>query len=1396
MEMEIKSSPIALSPASENHLARLLRIMQYQAKNNQDFLDYTLSEAIGITESKIGYIYHYYEERQEFVLNTWSKDVMKECSVTGAPSCYELEKTGIWGEAVRQKKPIIINDFHQENPLKKGYPEGHVRLNKFMTTPVFSNDRIVGVVGVANKETDYTQEDLLHLQLLMDAVWKVLEARRNQESEQHVKNLLKGIRYINQLITKENDPLVLIRSACNSLTDTIGYFTAWIALFDKDMTVTHVAASNPDKEFSKFEAELKAGQLPRCTQKTINSTPNEIIFTPHSECRDCPVCSGLDDRVGLTGLLWHEGKIYGTMTVTAPREVAELKEQNDLFIQLAEDLGFAMHKINLERAWQELDQTLVEKERMMSTLVSNLPGLVYRCKMDQEWTMLYLSNGCSELTGYEPEELLMNKIISFNDLILPGYRNMLWEKWNRVIAEKAIFEDEYEIMTKDGITRWVWERGQGVYDSAGEVLFLEGFITDITQRRVAESRLKTSDMIFEHSLDMLCIAGYDGYFKVLNPAWSKVLGYTTEELLAEPWLTFVHPEDIEPTKNISSVILDGKEIYRFENRYICKDGSIKWLSWNSIPYPDEQIMFGIARDITEKKKTEDELQLQELKFRSLVKYSSDIIAMYGQDKTFLYASPGIKSVLGYEPGEIIGLKGHDLMKPEGNGSEIHNTADLSQIPRGEHIKYLSKAIHKDGSVKWLETTITNLLEEPGVRAIVGNYRDITEKVKSDLVNKVQYNIANSVVTAKNLNDLFVTVREELGKLMDTTNFIIAMFDDKEGTFTAPFEIDEKMDSMPTWPAANSISGLVIKRRASLLLKRKDILQLADQGEIILRGFRAESWLGVPLINKNRIIGVMILQSYSNPNAYDEAAQSILEIIANQLSIYIEQKEAELTAQKLSKAIIQNPATIVITDLKGNIEYVNPKFTQQTGYTLEEVTGRNPRILKSGYHGADFYKTLWDTILSGKDWYGELLDCKKNGDFYWESAIISPLVNDDGQVTHFIAVKEDITERKKMVEDLIQAKAQAESSDKLKSDFMNTISHEFRTPLNGITGFASLIMQPDSTQEEKMEYYQMMQSSTTRLLDTISDGMDASLITSGSLKPKITSINIKNLLEEIHDMYLPACLEKNIQFNLLKKNFSDNFRMNTDRELLMKVLRQLLDNSVKFTQTGSIDIECEVDQKFIRFQVKDTGVGMDKGILERLFKPFHQEETGSARSFEGSGLGLTIAKGIVNKLEGDIWVTTKKGEGSVFTFTLPFRAVQIPLEEIKPDLKPAKTDGIPVVLVAEDEDSNFYLIEALLRKANVKVIRALNGQEAVDYCLNDPEISLVLMDIKMPVMDGLEATRQIKDNRKQLPVIAITAHALTGDQTKILEAGCNDYISKPFRKETLWQKLNSAGIIPD
>lgn len=655
------------------------------------------------------------------------------------------------------------------------------------------------------------------------------------------------------------------------------------------------------------------------------------------------------------------------------------------------------------------------------------------------------------------------------------------------------------------------------------------------------------------------------------------------------------------------------------------------------------------------------------------------------------------------------------------------------------------------------------------------------------------------------------------------------------------------------------------------------------------------------------------------------------------------KAAERERRVLSSAVEQSSVVIVITDTDGTVEYVNPKFTEVTGHAREEALGKNPNILSAGMHTTEFYKELWDTITSGSDWRGEFYNKKKNGELYWEASQISPIKDAAGQITHFVAFKEDITERKRMESELLSAKESAEAASHSKSDFLANMSHELRTPMNAIIGMTELVLETRITREQR-EYLHMVQQSSDSLLSLLNDILDLSRIEAGRLALEPVRFNLRQSMGEIARTQGPQAHKKNLELvYYIDSELPDHLVGDIGR--LRQIIVNLIDNSIKFTDKGEIILKIEAleelseDKVKLHFLVSDTGIGIPEKKLETIFEKFSQADTSITRKYGGSGLGLAITTSLVGLMQGMIWADSpatfphfnKSGPGSTLHFTAAFdidkttpeakKAINIGklkglpllivddnktnrrfLQEVlnKYGLEPGEADSgkealrllkeksfqllildyqmpemdggtvleklrsemgsdIPVILissgikgeelerfkrlgisahffkpintrellesiaralgyeveeqeettpagenrelrkdkkgvhilVAEDNLINQRLIKRLLEKGGHTVDMANDGKEAVEKFRQQEEnpYRMIFMDIQMPVMDGVQATREIRKNHGDIPIIALTAYAMKGDKNKFLSEGMNDYISKPIKRSLLFELVD-------
>lgn len=387
------------------------------------------------------------------------------------------------------------------------------------------------------------------------------------------------------------------------------------------------------------------------------------------------------------------------------------------------------------------------------------------------------------------------------------------------------------------------------------------------------------------------------------------------------------------------------------------------------------------------------------------------------------------------------------------------------------------------------------------------------------------------------------------------------------------------------------------------------------------------------------------------------------------------------------------------------------------------------------------------------------------------------------------LEEMVEERTK---ELLKAKEKAEESDKLKSAFLANMSHEIRTPMNGILGVSQLLKDENISQEKKERFIEAIDISTHQLLHIITDIVDISKIESGQETTHPRVFNLNNLIGEVYNFFQPQAAQKSLKLVLNKNIPSWLVDITSDSIKLGQILNNLIGNALKFTEKGTVEINVTTTNDRLIFRIRDTGIGIDPSLQEAVFDRFRQVELTQSRKYDGTGLGLSLAKSYVEMLGGTIYVDSIPNVGSTFTFEIPLVVTNVQLSESKEETKEVSylhTWNGKTMLLAEDEEVNSFYIETVLKSTGINIITAQNGLEAVEHCKKNNEISLILMDIKMPEMDGLTATRIIKSFNNSMPIIATTAYALSSDKEKCIEAGCNDYLSKPIRKDQLITMMN-------
>jgi PAS domain S-box-containing protein len=766
------------------------------------------------------------------------------------------------------------------------------------------------------------------------------------------------------------------------------------------------------------------------------------------------------------------------------------------------------------------------------------------------------------------------------------------------------------------------------------------------------------------------------------------------------------------------------------------------------------------------------------RYQELFENANDIVFTLDLNGRFTSLNRAGEQLSGYTRDEALTMTAAQVVAPE-YVSVVQR--ELARAAGGESVTpFEIEHIAKGGRRVWLEVSLRPVREGEQVVGLQAIARDFTER-----------RLAEEAVRKSN----------EMLQAIFTSSPVPILMVDKEGKILL-------------WnPAAVRTFGW----SEAEVLGRPNPTVPADQAEEFRR-FREQVLSGQGFkgieVRRQKKDGTLVDISLSTAPICD--AQGNARAIVALLEDITERKRAHEELRKLSQAVEQSPASVMITDPAGAIEYVNPKFSEITGYAPAEVQGKNPRLLKSGLTPQDVYAQLWKTITAGGEWRGELLNKKKNGELYWEAASISPVRNDRGKITHYLAVKEDITERKRAEAELRKAKDAAEAATRAKSTFLATMSHEIRTPINGIIGMTELALDTPLTAEQR-EYLTTVKESSAHLLHLINDVLNFSKIEAGKLEMDQSEFNLRPTLESVLRPLAAQARQKGLPLEL-EIGPGVPGELTGDPVRLGQVVVNLVGNAIKFTEHGSVKlrvatVEVERQHVALRFSVSDTGIGIPAEKHRVIFDSFTQADGSTTRKYGGTGLGLAISRRLVELMGGRIWVESEAGKGTTFHFTACFGLNQPPNVELAGEAPVQDAGSTPErlelgdergqtqedrgplrILLAEDIRVNELVVVRALEKQGHKVVVAGNGLEALAALDREP-FDLVLMDVQMPEMDGIEATIAIREREKtgggHIPIIAMTAHALESDKQRCLTAGMDVYLSKPVGIQELKATIESV-----
>ncbi|NUN09944.1 MAG: PAS domain S-box protein [Ignavibacteriaceae bacterium] len=967
-------------------------------------------------------------------------------------------------------------------------------------------------------------------------------------------------------------------------------------------------------------------------------------------------------------------------------------------------------------------------------------------------------------------------------------------------------------------------------DGSRNRLFVIG--RDITGHKNVQEKLRQTQetmlSLINSISESIYVQDERGVFLAVNDAAVKTYQMPREEILGKTpdFLSADGMNDIEAVAAMHKKAFDGEsQVFEFWGKKA--DGSVflKEVRLSPGVYFGKKVVIAVAGDITRKKMTEKALQESEQNYHNLYTVlrlmadtMPDMIWAKDLDKKYIFANKALCDIL---------LNAKDTDEPKGKTDlffaerernshpedpdwhtfgELCMDSDTQTMEERRQLQFLEYGNVK-GEFLYLDVHKAPLFNDNGeLIGVVGSARDITEKKKAEDALKQSEEIHRKLIMT--VPDIIIRT--------DLTGKIIFVNDPPLRKYS--------FLSKETLLGKNILSFVDAEDRERAIENTK----LMFERSLGPREYRLNLSPGTPLVCE--VNGDVILDSNGQPNGIVYVIRDITERKVAEDELIKHSKLRELLIE-FSTSFINLPLKDVESEIGSSLERIGLFVGADRSYIFDfdEKNKRCSNTYEWCREGIECQKDLLQNIPLGDDMYesfikGEAFNTPDVGAMpqgYTKSVLqsqdivscfIIPMMMegrfvgfvgfDYVRTHHFSSELEqqllfiyanmlvNLWSRRSTENELVAAKVKAEENDRLKTAFLHNISHEIRTPMNAIIGFSELLHDSVSATEQSRRYTQKISQASNQLLSIMTDIIDIATIETGQVRVYKRRANLFNLCNEVYSELSLKAGEKNLRFNFSAKAPHDRLMIESDDIKLKRIIKHLVDNAIKFTDSGYVNLGFDAENNSVRVFVEDTGIGIDDEMREVIFTPFRQADLKTMGQYGGSGLGLSIVKAYVELLGGTLTLSSQPGKGSTFSFMLPAGKdpEEIKLTEVetgKPDTQTLKNK---IVLIVDDEASNSLLLEEYFKGLELQIIKAVNGKQAVELCTSVKGISLVLMDLKMPVMDGFEATRRIRAIRRDLPIIAQTAYSAVEDRAKALNAGCTDFISKPIIKAEFQKKI--------
>lgn len=1032
---------------------------------------------------------------------------------------------------------------------------------------------------------------------------------------------------------------------------------------------------------------------------------------------------------------------------------------------------------------KKLTQEIIDKEQNLNNIFINSPVGIFVIDVNKNGD--YFINSINpiheNMLGVKNEQVNGKPLKVLSELFNTEIYEYVKKLYDKIVDSKESLSFEEATKVKNKLVQSKTTI-KPLLDENGGVYRLIGTNVDISELKEYENKLieaknnaEKSEEKFRKAVltnpDSITINRLeDGVYVSVNQGFYKTFEYSENEIIGASSIEMSIWQNPEQRNNYRNQIEKNGKIENFEAKFITKTGKVLdcLVSSSKIMFEGKMHTINITKDISYLKKIEYDLtfakekaELNEDKFQKLFNTVEDAIFIYDPNTyEIIEANQATSKIYGYQDEELIGMSCHKF------SVEVDDSKALNTTPKEKESNTVNQRRHKrkDGKEIFVQLTTYKILV---------NNKTLMFAVSRDITDKL---LADEKIRKKDI---------EFRKLSANVPDLIFQFTRRpDGSYYVPIASE----------GIKNIFGCSPKDVKDDFTPIAKVLYPADTERVIqdieysakhLTYFTCEFRVQIP--GKD----IQWIYSRSSPEKLPDGSVTWYGFNMDITALKQAEEKIKIANEKLKQSdrvFNLSLDMFCIAGFDGYFKYLNPAWEKTLGWSIEELLSK-PWI--EFVHPDDIEKTenVKAIIVDGKEIYKfENRYICKDGSEKWLSWSSQPFPAE----SIMVGAVRDISVSKKIENELKQAKVKAEESNRLKTEFLHNMSHEVRTPMNGIIGFSEMLDKPNLTDEKRKYFSKIVQNSSHQLLRIIDDILAISSLETKQEKVNEAQFSLNDLLMELFSVFSLKSNNRNIHIYVKKALHDEQSRITTDKTKLTKILSNLLENALKFTSEGFIEFGYIIKKPNMILYVKDTGIGISPINHKIIFERFSQEEKEISRNYGGLGLGLSISKEHAELLGGSITLESEKGKGSTFYVTIPYKPVQIACDNSKQDFNVTqKADKKYTILVAEDEEVNYLYLEVLFEdeiEGDYNLVHAKNGKEAVEMCTSDNKIDFVLMDIKMPIMNGHEATEKIKEKFPNLPIIAQTAYSTEEDKQLALKHGCDDFISKPIDKEKLFEIL--------